>query len=316
MSTMTRSLSRRSARSTTLGVAACCLAVALGGCAAGNEEVPGMSSTRMLALRDVSSDELARLSTSRIFFGHQSVGYNIVEGLRDVMKSDSRVRLNISESRSVADAKNGGFLHAAVGRNVFPAEKDSDFVSVLDGGFGRGGDIALYKYCYVDVQPGTRAAALFQEYKRSYESARSRYPELTIVHVTMPLMVSENSLKSRWMLWRMGYSQRALNVIRNEFNRLLLAEYGSSGLVFDLAALESTRPDGSRAMYVNGADSVYSLVPEYTFDGGHLNEAARKLVAEQLIVYLARTNAARAPRDRLVGGTAESSTAPSVGSRI
>lgn len=285
------------ARFTLLGLGAIGVATVLGGCAAGSEEVSEMSSMPASALSDVSGDDLARLASARIFFGHQSVGYNIVEGLQDVVKSDPRVRLHIVESRSPADAKNGGFLHAAIGRNVFPTEKDSDFVSVLDEGFGREGDIALYKYCYVDVQPRTDAAALFQEYRRNYEAARARFPDLTIVHVTMPLMVSENALVSRWRIWRMGYSQRQLNVIRNEFNRLLLAEYGASGLVFDLAALESTRPNGARAVFLDGADSVYSLVPEYTFDGGHLGEGARRMVAEQLIAFLARVNASRAPRE-------------------
>jgi hypothetical protein len=64
--------------------------------------------------------------------------------------------------------------------------------------------------------------------------------------------------------------------------------YAGRAPVFDLAVLESTRPDGSRVSYTQGADTVYTLAPEYTNDGGHLNEAAKRMVAEQLLIFLAR----------------------------
>ncbi|HKO15631.1 MAG TPA: hypothetical protein VJU87_05290 [Gemmatimonadaceae bacterium] len=233
------------------------------------------------------------LSKARIFFGHQSVGYNLVDGIRDLAARDPRIRLRVLESRNAADAERGGFLHGAIGRNTHPNEKDADFLAVLDRGFGQSGDIAFYKYCYVDIQPGTDVRALFGAYKHSYETARARYPELTIVHVTMPLMVSEGMLAARWKAYRLGYSQRELNAARNEFNRLLLAEYGKTGLLFDLARMESSRPDGSREGHQVGGDTVFSLVPEYTFDGGHLNEPARRFIAERLVAFLARVNASR-----------------------
>ena len=58
--------------------------------------------------------------------------------------------------------------------------------------------------------------------------------------------------------------------------------------VFDLATIESTRPDGRREAIRAGSRSGYALVPAYTSDNSHLNEQGRRRVAEELLVFLAR----------------------------
>ena len=39
--------------------------------------------------------------------------------------------------------------------------------------------------------------------------------------------------------------------------------------------------------FTKDGENYYSLVPDYTDDGGHLNEKGRKIVAEQLLILLA-----------------------------
>ena len=51
--------------------------------------------------------------------------------------------------------------------------------------------------------------------------------------------------------------------------------------------LESTFSDGTRATFTKDGKTHYSLVPEYTYDSGHLNETGRKKAAEQLLILLA-----------------------------
>ena len=68
------------------------------------------------------------------------------------------------------------------------------------------------------------------------------------------------------------------NINRNQFNEILRKEYEGKAPIFDLAKIESTYPDGKTS---------YSMVPDYTYDGGHLNETGRKKAAEQLLVLLA-----------------------------
>ena len=57
--------------------------------------------------------------------------------------------------------------------------------------------------------------------------------------------------------------------------------------LFDLAAVESTRPDGSRVFFERAGTPVYYLAPEYTNDGGHLIGAGRRSAAEALLATLA-----------------------------
>ena len=41
--------------------------------------------------------------------------------------------------------------------------------------------------------------------------------------------------------------------------------------------------------------TYYSLISEYTRDGGHLNERGRKIVAEQLLIFLTYHNKTNKP---------------------
>jgi lysophospholipase L1-like esterase len=58
------------------------------------------------------------------------------------------------------------------------------------------------------------------------------------------------------------------------------AEYTAKELIFDLALLESSSTRKKRR--TNPA-----LLPIYTEDGGHLNDLGSKIIAEQLLIFLA-----------------------------
>ena len=76
------------------------------------------------------------------------------------------------------------------------------------------------------------------------------------------------------------------NIKRNQFNELLRKEYDGKAPIFDLARTESTLPDGKRSSFSKDGKNYYFMVPDYTHDGGHLNELGRKRAAEQLLVVL------------------------------
>jgi lysophospholipase L1-like esterase len=75
---------------------------------------------------------------------------------------------------------------------------------------------------------------------------------------------------------------------RKQFNELLKKEYEGKIPMFDLAQIESTFPDGSRQISVKQGKEFFSLVPDYTDDGGHLNELGRRVVGEKLLIFLAQ----------------------------
>ena len=76
------------------------------------------------------------------------------------------------------------------------------------------------------------------------------------------------------------YLDKILDSTANEINKLLKKPS-------EKAKIESSYPDGSREYFVKDNKAYYSLIPAYTNDGGHLNETGRKIVASELIRFLA-----------------------------
>jgi hypothetical protein len=150
--------------------------------------------------------------------------------------------------------------------------------------------IAVCKLCYVDVTPATDVRQLFDLYRRHVDEVRRRHPGITIVHVTLPLTAAEPVLKAvaKRVLGRA--TGRDLNIKRNDYNRFLCDHYGSTDVIFDLAAAESTKPDGSRSCFTVGDETRYTLSPEFTSDGGHLNEPGRRMAAHEFLLALARAS--------------------------
>jgi lysophospholipase L1-like esterase len=116
----------------------------------------------------------------------------------------------------------------------------------------------------------------------------TKYPRTTFVHVTMPLTTIQTGWKVpvKRLIGKPidGYAD---NAKRNEYNELLRTEYAGKSPFFDLAAIESTFPDGRRMSFGQDGRTYYAMAPANTVDGGHPNEVARRLVAARLLVLLA-----------------------------
>lgn len=259
---------------------------ALSGCGGGvvTSAGPGQS---LPALGDVTDAQWAALARRQVFFGHQSVGNNMMDGVARVLADNPGIRLTVLESKDLDSAQVPAIRHANVGRNFFPLEKMDEFVQVASH-IGTPGGVAMVKLCFVDVEPDSDPQALFDDYRRRMDDLRTRHPGLTIVHFTMPLTTVENwkgNLK-KTVLGRP--TERGRSRVRNRYNQLLLQAYEGREPVFDIARLESTLPDGGRTFFRSGADTVFVLAEEHTNDGGHLTPAARRMVAEQFLIMLAR----------------------------
>ena len=63
--------------------------------------------TKFPSIKDVSSEKWENLSQKKIYFGHQSVGFNIIDGIKDVMKENPQIKLNIVETANESDFKVG-----------------------------------------------------------------------------------------------------------------------------------------------------------------------------------------------------------------
>jgi hypothetical protein len=240
-------------------------------------------------LSEVPKEKLEALSQKTYFFGHQSVGRNMLDGLRMLMGEHPELKLNIQESESVEHAAPGAFLHSNVGKNREPLTKIAQYESALESGLGPKVNAAFLKFCYVDMVAAGDPQALFDQYRDSVGRLKAKYPETTFVHFTLPLKSPKGGFKNlikRLIGWEIPGDTD--NVQRSHYNALLRAAYEGREPVFDIAKLESVDPATGKAFTFTFDGKEYeAMSPANTYDGGHLTDSGKRWIAEQLIVFLA-----------------------------
>ena len=239
--------------------------------------------------------DFASVSAVRVYFGHQSVGGNIFDGLADLQRQMGEPVLRVGELDSLSLAPGrGALLHTKIGENGKPESKCEDFRRILDDKLSGLVDVALFKFCFIDFSDTSDVDAVFATYARTMDDLKQRHPQITFIHVTAPLRTVDRGLGvwAREMIGRRNRTKLA-NVSRNEFNRRLVEKY-SADPIFDLAGVMSTFPDGRRESFEIDGKTYYSLVPAYTDDGRHLNTVGRSYAAAELIRSIAA--AVREPR--------------------
>ena len=230
--------------------------------------------------------DLTRVADLAIYFGHQSVGGNLLDGVRELASPFPKIPLRIVEVG--ASLARRTFGHAYVGENGRPESKLAAFAWTLDSGVGSTANVALLKLCYSDVHRGTDPVRLFAGYEATLAGLRARHPRVFFAHVTAPLTAahkeSGRAAVARRLLGR-SVDDVADNAARENFNDRLRRAYPSAA-VFDLAKLESIGPGGDRIVRRWKGRDVPMLHPAYTEDGGHLNAPARVRLARQLLGFL------------------------------
>jgi len=231
--------------------------------------------------------DLEAVAGRSVYFGHQSVGSNILDGVRDLASREG-VALRLEEVTVAAGVPAGTLAHGFVADNGEPLRKLESFQRALASGSGKSVDIALLKFCYVDFDKGSDVRGIFARYQATVARVKADHPGTTLVHVTAPLTGVQGGMKGalKRLLGRAPYGL-AENVRREEYNALLRQAYQGKEPVFDLARVESTRADGRTETFEWNGRPVPALVPAYTSDGGHLNDAGRLVAARELLAVLA-----------------------------
>ena len=234
----------------------------------------------------ISKEAIDSLASKRIFFGHMSVGYNILNGVEKIVGTDGKFStlkiIELSENNRISGP---GIYHAKNGKNSYPDTKCEAFKNILlKNDFGKNLDIAFFKFCYVDIKDNSNVQSIFDNYAATIEEIKRELPELQIIHVTIPLRTHVWGIKQK--IKRILKADIA-NINRYKFNQLLIAKYSESEAIYDLARIESTLPDGSRSSFKHKGDVYYSLFDKYTYDGGHLNELGSFLAGQELLRILA-----------------------------
>jgi len=227
----------------------------------------------------LSQRAIEALVRERIFFAHQSVGANVLDGLRSLASSAGVDGLEISSIEGNGRVSTSGILEATVGKNGDPSSKISDFKALIRRVAPSKPQIALMKFCYVDYSPTTDVESVFREYKEAMAELEQAFPSIRFLHATVPLTARMLSIKDRIkvLLGRDLWEDRA-NAKRQRFNDLLRKTFPTERLV-DIAKMESTRIDGTQSMIEIEGERVPCMDKSYTDDGGHLNSLGQKVVA-------------------------------------
>lgn len=226
----------------------------------------------------LSVSEHETLQTATIFFGHQSIGRNLLAGMAEVLPE-----LRVVRGVDGASVEGPVLIESALGQNGDPRSKDQAFLDALV--HLPPGSVALYKYCYVDMGVDTDPDSLHAHYTRTLQ--RAAHQDVRVVAVTMPL----TAVAPAWKYWLKHLTgrvtDRELNLRRERFNQLLRESSHPWPLV-DLARFEATRPDGSSCTVSYRGVKVPVLASEYTSDGSHLDARGQRQVAPRFFRGLAR----------------------------
>ncbi len=256
-------------------------------------QLPATNAEPMPITDQVRAD-LEVLRSVRVFFGHQSVGGNIIAGLTALAKE---VGVDIAIAPEGESPPGPGIIHAAAGRNNHPSSKIASLATALENMADNLPQQAMVKLCYVDFNPDTDSEAVFRDYRDTMISLQRQYPAVTLIHATVPLTTRPVSVKDvvKRLIGRSVWEDDA-NTRRAAYNQRLRETFKEQPL-FDLARIESTRPDGSTETFTNRqSGSIAALYPGYASDDGHLNAQGRRLAAVEFARVIAGAANKRSPQ--------------------
>lgn len=264
-------------------LAACAVVGAMAFIGCGDRPMTEPSADVTSRLDSVTPAEWATLGQRRVFFAHQSVGGNVIQGVETLLRERPSLGLRLVRSSQPDTIVGGALIHNFVGENGVPSSKTEGFAAIVGSADQHPIDVGMQKFCYADFNKHTDPAAFFAAYEERIETLRRQRPNLQIVHVTAPLLEKRFSLKdiARAVLGKTTTEVQTARV--RAFNDLLRARYGNVDPVFDLAAVES---DGTGTGANRAAESLAAQFA--TPDGGHLNPLGQRVVAAAFLVFLAK----------------------------
>jgi hypothetical protein len=239
-------------------------------------------------IESIPPKKLSNLSQKKIFFGHHSVGFNIIDGINDIMLINKNINLKIKETIDLKDFSMPVFAHSRIGQNKNWLSKINDFQSKIRNNLGDNLDIAFFKFCYVDITEETDVKKVFETYNQIMVNLEKEFPKTLFIYTTIPLRTTTTSWKTliKKLIGSDYIWEYADNIKRNEFNEMIRHKYGETERLFDIAVAESTYSDGTQESFEKDGKRYASLIPIFTEDGGHLNEQGRKIIAAYLLKIL------------------------------
>lgn len=247
------------------------------------------NSLNSMELLKIPENDWNNLALQKIYFGHQSVGNNLLDGIKVHMTENPGINLNIINGVDLENYAKPFFTHEEIGKNGDPKSKIDHFCNTLDNGMGNNASIAGFKFCYADFNSTTDVQNVFEYYRSKIDQMIKKYPNLKIVHFTVPIRTLQGGTKGmikKFMGKDIGIMD---NAARQQFNEQLQKQYNEQ-LIFDIAKYESTLPDGNRNYSIVDDKKVYSMVQGYSYDGGHLSAEGKYWISAQFLEFLTKVS--------------------------
>jgi len=272
------------ASGTKLVIKACVLLLVLLVCGCGQDN-SGNDKKDLTTNKPFSSADWENLAKKRIFFGHQSIGYNILAGIEDLLRENPGTKLNIVEMTGQQIPDGPLLIHSKVGTNGYPITKCDDFARKMES-LGPGIDLAMV---IVDIRRWVDVPEAFDYYRQTITKLKQKYPDTRFVHITVPLTTIPIGPKA-FIKKLIGRTIDIYddNISRNSYNELLKKEYEGKDPIFDLSLAESSDGNGGYSSFTVGGKMFFCLNPENAIDEIHLNERGRKFVAGRFLAVVAR----------------------------
>jgi hypothetical protein len=232
----------------------------------------------------LSEAEKNTLKTTKIFFEHMSVGYNLLYGFdkwKPAGVGASGLGFTIGSVSSASDYDSkvtfGELAFSDDGiANGFALNKISGFQNRLTGG-GIGGKVKVagFKFCYNDITADNTTDggnSIMASYESTMKTLESSYPNLSFFHITTPLQPANE------------YNTVQSNTIRQKIAEWQKTRFTSGRhVLFDLQTVESTSSSGTVCMQ----SGIAVLCPEWAGDkNGHLNDVGSTRAAKAWLYSL------------------------------
>jgi hypothetical protein len=250
------------------------------------------SPLRESELHSIGEGEISR-RTSRwsaiaqrtVYFGHQSVGSSVCAGVQGLAK-DFALQLRLVQTREPESVSGPAFVHFLAGQHRDYASKNAAVLRLLESETRARNPVVLLKYCYGDITYPREYNLLFDAYRDTVDTIEFEHPDVTFVHTTIPLTTVESGFKARTKQYLGRTSRRDAAIARHRYNELVRAEFGLSELIFDVARVQATGPDGLVAGFNVGGSMIETLASENTADGTDLNVRCGRVAAAALLDVL------------------------------
>ncbi len=123
---------------------------------------------------------MKEVSSMSIYFGHQSVGFDILSGIES-WEVETGVKIPKIEIRDFSNTGEASLVHFQVGANKDPFSKIDDFAALVKEIPKDKPAIAFFKFCYIDFHKTADVDAIFKAYRDKMLDLRDSLDNCRIV---------------------------------------------------------------------------------------------------------------------------------------